>query len=303
MFIKYQHVRNAVLGGVAVVIAIVGYNYTVRQGAEDVHNSSTAVISHEPQPPRTQSVAHALQEQHAQSQGTPQANREPAYVDSTNSLVASSLAQSPPATTTTQDVQTSLPDDDADVAPRFDPAEQYRVAIKMAMAQADSSGKGKDVLGPRSPWKLNLYDDDLDGRWDRGKLDLNRDDTDDENWTFKQGRWEKDGGARVWDGSQWSDPARPTREYGEDPKLARYRTAMQIALSKADPSGKGKDVLGSRSPWKLNLYDDDKDGQWDRAKLDTNRDEVDDEKWNFKHGRWEKDGGATIWADDRWVKQ
>jgi hypothetical protein len=51
----------------------------------------------------------------------------------------------------------------------------------------------------------------------------------------------------------------------------------------------------------LNLYDDNNDGQWDRGKLDTNRDEVDDEKWNFKQGRWEKDGGAKIWNGENWV--
>ena len=76
---------------------------------------------------------------------------------------------------------------------------------------------------------------------------------------------------------------------------------MRIATAKADASGKGKDVLGPSSPWKLNLYDDDKDGQWDRGKLDYDRDEVDDEKWNFKNGRWEKDGGATEWRNENWV--
>jgi len=86
-----------------------------------------------------------------------------------------------------------------------------------------------------------------------------------------------------------------------DPILARYRAAMQIAQRRADPSGKGKDVLGPGSPWKLNLYDDDRDGQWDRGKLDYDRDEVDDEKWNFKKGRWEKDGGAKIWDGSNWI--
>ncbi len=51
----------------------------------------------------------------------------------------------------------------------------------------------------------------------------------------------------------------------------------------------------------LNLYDDDRDGVWDRAKLDMNRNEVDDEKWTFKKGRWEKDGGATTWDGQSWV--
>jgi hypothetical protein len=75
---------------------------------------------------------------------------------------------------------------------------------------------------------------------------------------------------------------------------------MKIAGAKAS-GAQGKDVLGAQSKWKLNLYDDDGDGQWDRAKLDTNRDGVDDEKWNFKKGRWEKDSGAKIWNGTSWT--
>ena len=81
---------------------------------------------------------------------------------------------------------------------------------------------------------------------------------------------------------------------------ALYLAAMKIALQPVRSGSKGKDVLGPASPWKLNLYDDDGDGQWDRGKLDTNRDEVDDEKWNFKNGRWEKDGGRSLWLGSKW---
>lgn len=186
-------------------------------------------------------------------------------------------------------------------------AQRYSDAMSLALGQADKSGFAKDVLGPSSPWKLNLYDDDLDGQYDRGKLDKDRDDREDEQWTFKKGRWEKDNGRTLWLSGKWvGDPGQVMPEIGKSaqmavsPELKRYRAAMQIATGRADRSGKGKDVLGPRSPWKLNLYDDDKDGQWDRAKLDKNRDEIDDEKWNFKKGRWEKDGGSTIWNDDRW---
>ena len=176
----------------------------------------------------------------------------------------------------------------------------YQSAFKIANSRANASGKGKDVLGSRSPWKLNLYDDDLDGQWDRGKLDTNRDGVEEEKWTFKKGRWEKDGGALVWANNDWVKAS----SFGQQPfptkPMDRYRAAFKIATGKADASGKGKDVLGSKSPWKLNLYDDDGDGQWDRAKLDTNRDEVDDEKWTFKNSRWEKNSGTQIWAGDRW---
>jgi hypothetical protein len=192
-------------------------------------------------------------------------------------------------------------------------------AMKIATS-ASKPGAGKDVLGASSPWKLNLYDDNADGQWDRGKLDFNRDDVDDEKWNFKEGRWEKEGGHEIWNGTAWqaSDapvatvasttttaPAKPaasaaTAAPAADEALTNYRAAMKIATAKA-VKGKGKDVLGAKSKWKLNLYDDNNDGQWDRGKLDTNRDEVDDEKWNFKQGRWEKDGGAKIWNGENWV--
>lgn len=179
----------------------------------------------------------------------------------------------------------------------------YRAAIKIASARANASGKGKDVLGGSSPWKLNLYDDDRDGQWDRGKLDTDRDELDDEKWTFKNGRWEKESGTKIWTGDRWqSAQAMSAATKGSaNPHAQRYRHAMKLATGRANRSGKGKDVLGGQSPWKLNLYDDNRDGQWDRGKLDTNRDEVADEKWNFKNGRWEKDGGASIWDGEKWI--
>jgi hypothetical protein len=191
-----------------------------------------------------------------------------------------------------------------------DPLSQYRAAMKIAGAKA-TGAQGKDVLGAQSKWKLNLYDDDGDGQWDRAKLDTNRDDIDDEKWAFKSGRWEKEGGNEVWNGEQWQAVASSSisspKEGGNkiptssDP-TNQYLTAMKIATSKAT-GAQGKDVLGAKSKWKLNLYDDDGDGQWDRAKLDTNRDGVDDEKWNFKKGRWEKDSGAKIWNGSDWVTE
>ena len=182
--------------------------------------------------------------------------------------------------------------------------DRYRAAFKIASARADSSGKGKDVLGAKSPWKLNLYDDDRNGQWDRAKLDINRDDVDDEKWTFKNSRWEKEGGTQFWTGVQWQSVKAVAAVIEEAPNSSfyRYRHAIKLAGGRANADGKGKDVLGSSSPWKLNLYDDDRNGTWDRAKLDTNRDDVDDEKWNFKNGRWEKDGGASIWDGKQWVK-
>jgi hypothetical protein len=189
-----------------------------------------------------------------------------------------------------------------------DPLSQYRAAMKIAGTKA-TGAQGKDVLGAQSKWKLNLYDDDGDGQWDRAKLDTNRDDVDDEKWTFKSGRWEKEGGNEIWNGERWqiaesksgsSPKASSSKSPTADDPLSQYQAAMKIAGAKAS-GAQGKDVLGAQSKWKLNLYDDDGDGQWDRAKLDTNRDGVDDEKWNFKKGRWEKDSGAKIWNGTSWT--
>jgi len=183
-------------------------------------------------------------------------------------------------------------------------SQRYQAAFKIANARADASGKGKDVLGSKSPWKLNLYDENRDGQWDRAKLDTNRDDVDDEKWTFKNSRWEKENGTKIWAGGRWESvkAIASAVKKSAQPESNRYRLAMQLANGRANSSGKGKDVLGSESPWKLNLYDDDRDGQWERAKLDKNRDGIDDEKWNFKKGRWEKESGAAVWDGEKWLK-
>ena len=66
---------------------------------------------------------------------------------------------------------------------------------------------------------------------------------------------------------------------------------------------KRKDALGTTS-CKANLYDDDGDGTWDRAKLDVDRDGTWDEAWSRKHGRLERKLSATrqvlIWNGSAW---
>ncbi len=302
MFINYQKVRNAVVGTCVAIgagfAAIFGFG-----GGDD----------RQPEP---------ASERVAQVQPTTRArtpSRQPApVVEPSEIAVPKQLANASAPTATA--ANNFIPAQRVEPKPKsrqssrhvkptaaaMTDAQRYAAAMKLALGKAAKDGFAKDVLGAGSKWKLNLYDDNLDGQYDRGKLDKDRNDIDDEQWTFKQGRWEKDGGRMLWLGGRWtSDPgmtaAKTTSgQSAISPALKRYRAAMQIATARADRSGKGKDVLGSRSPWKLNLYDDNKDGQWDRAKLDTNRDEKDDEKWNFKKGRWEKDGGATIWNGKDW---
>ena len=187
------------------------------------------------------------------------------------------------------------------VSPTTSPASRYRQAFALINNGSGKSPRGKDILGAKNPWKLNVYDDDQDGAWDRAKLDTNRDDVDDEKWNFKNGRWEKDGGSMIWTGAKWQSSVVQRPPAGVNRESSRYQNAFRLLASGSRKSAKAKDLLGSGSPWKLNVYDDDRDGTWDRAKLDKNRDGKDDEKWNFKKGRWEKDGGANIWNGKDWV--
>ena len=178
-------------------------------------------------------------------------------------------------------------------------SERYQAIFQLIANGSKGTDKAKDILGSSSPWKMNLYDDDRDGNWDRGKLDKNRDEVDDEKWSFKNGRWEKNSGQLIWSGTRWSQATAQSRNVGDS---SRYLQAFKLLQRGSSGAAKGKDILGSSSPWKLNVYDDNRDGKWDRAKLDKNRDDLDDEKWNFKKGRWEKDGGAAWWNGSNWSK-
>ena len=293
MFVDYQKVRNAVVGTGAAIAAGAAAMFGFGGNEPDQPTPRPLAAVHQPVP-TTQPV---IKEQ-------PKTVEQPALAPTVQPTPTVKLAPTPSVRPVKKPVIVEAKTD----------LQRYAEAMKLALGKADKSGKAKDILGPTSRWKLNLYDDDLDGQYDRGKLDKNRDDIDDEKWTFKKGRWEKDGGRAIWlegiwlidlneSTSQTASQSKTSSKPPVSPDLKRYRAAMQIATAKSDRSGKGKDVLGPRSPWKLNLYDDDKDGQWDRAKLDTNRDEKDDEKWNYKKGRWEKDGGQAIWNGTDWQTQ
>lgn len=285
MFIRYQTVRNAAI--LVLVVAAGGLAYSILWKSPPSESTLpaqsrplTSGVQIEPEIPRSPEPSdRAITSSHDVPGVGNHLNR-----------------NSPPAEPPTKSTETIKPTVD-----------WMQEAMQIATGPVDKKS-GKDVLGPKSPWKLNLYDDDGDGSWDRGKLDTNRDDVDDEKWNYKEGRWEREGGNQIWDGARWmaietpDKPAAsvPSPPASTDAKALMYREAMKIATSGASGQ-KGKDVLGSKHPWKLNLYDDDGNGRWDRGKLDTNRDEVDDEKWNFKNGRWEKDGGSLIWNGENWV--
>lgn len=185
------------------------------------------------------------------------------------------------------------------VAPEgVDPMARVLVA---AMQAATPKKKRKDALG-RGSWKLNLYEDTGDAQYDRFKLDKDRDGVWDEAWSFKDGGWSQDGAAKA--ALEPKPQARP--ELGP---VGVGQLAQLLKLAEALPvlqaSGKKqKDYYRGSGP-KVNLYDDDQDGRWDRVKVDLERDETWDESWTVKGGEVERrvtaSGVVYLFRAGSWV--
>ena len=174
-------------------------------------------------------------------------------------------------------------------------------------SSADGRPKLKDAF-PRSTTKVNMYDDKATGKWTRAKVDYDRDEKDDEKWERDADTGQitrelspKDDGVfgpkQAWTGSAFVVPNSNTPDIGTPSNTptnapgaaTNTNTAgMAGALSVQDimkvfegsPGGqvKLKDAFSS-SATKVNMYDDKATGKWTRAKVDYDRDEKDDEKW------------------------
>ncbi|MDY0060380.1 MAG: hypothetical protein RBU45_11255 [Myxococcota bacterium] len=196
------------------------------------------------------------------------------------------------------------------------------LVIQRASHQATPNEKVKDALSGY-PWKVNLYEETGDAQYDRLKIDKNRDDTWDDSWTFKSGRWEKQGGY-AWTGQGWTGPdGQPVpgaAAAAATPAPVAAAAAVAAPAAAADPlvraaqelltgraSGdKVKDLFRGAGP-KVNLYDDDKDGAWDRAKVDADRNDDWEEKWTRKGGvlerKNEKTGKVLLFQGGGWVEK
>jgi len=179
-----------------------------------------------------------------------------------------------------------------------------REVDKAALALLDRPVVDKIKDGSRGkPFKINVYSDDK-VRFNRVKLDLDRDNKDDETWTvFADGRIERkvssaDNG--TYDGtyrlelSGWQDLSAPvapvptattttttttTASAGGLPQTNAVDAAMAAVL-RLPVQEKIKDATKSQA-FKINLYSDD--GQrFNRAKVDLDRDDKWDESWTFK---------------------
>ena len=200
-----------------------------------------------------------------------------------------------------------------------------------AMRIADSRAIGRinrDALGNKSNWKLDLHDADGDGVYEMAQVDYERDGKWDETWLRKNGRWLKGGGAWVWSGKAWLRAANagniaatapqvtskdPKFKSDKKPAASKPRTestelAELVRLLLKDKAGaaKYKDAMGYKSTWNVDLFDEDEDGKWDRAKVDKGRDNTWDEEWKRDDDEIERKdlntGKAWTYAKGKWEK-
>ena len=178
----------------------------------------------------------------------------------------------------------------------------------LAALQRPVVDKIKDATKGK-PYKANVYSDD-GARFNRVKLDLDRDEKWDESWTVKaDGTIEKKVAAnddekygpalRLDVRSGWIDataaavpaPVPPPATSPTPPAAASASGGSGLSAADLDvlalvkaraPTAKIKDATKGK-PYKVNLYSDD-GSRWSRAKVDLDRDDKWDESWTFKPG-------------------
>lgn len=165
------------------------------------------------------------------------------------------------------------------------------------LGQPATSDKLKDVTNGQGP-KINVYNEG--GTWARAKVDQDRDEKWDESWHLDDGAVvrriapaddeqytrELRSVAGVWAeiGGATPPPTTPTPT-PSDSKISDPRacdTELLRLIASAPVEEKIKDATRGQ-PYKINLYSDDKVA-WNRAKIDLDRDDKFDEKWDFKPG-------------------
>ncbi|HMV68423.1 MAG TPA: hypothetical protein PKA64_16360 [Myxococcota bacterium] len=152
--------------------------------------------------------------------------------------------------------------------------------------------KIKDVL--RGGPKVNLYQDAGSSTANRAKIDLDRDDKDDEKWTI-DGRAIKrqvspDDDERytetfLWTGDRWVRDGEGGSTPQAPPAVGRPVDADVLVWRGRDlGTDKRKDVTSGK-PYKVNVYQDAGNATANRAKVDLDRDDKWDEKITFEADR------------------
>jgi hypothetical protein len=163
--------------------------------------------------------------------------------------------------------------------------------------------KLKDIM-PAGP-KINVYQDAGQTSVNRAKVDLDRDEHDDEKWTFADGKIKRQVAPAdddryteewIWSGSGWqragaqasaaptgaaaASPAPSGPAAGGRPVDADVMTWRGKDLG----TDKKKDVTSGK-PYKVNVYQDAGSTTANRAKIDLDRDDKWDEKITFEPTR------------------
>lgn len=96
----------------------------------------------------------------------------------------------------------------------------------------------------------------------------------------------------------------PVPPHVELPSPKATCSARVLALFAGKASTKKLKDASRGQGCKVNLYDDDGDGTWDRAKVDENRDGTWDESWVRKHGQIERKiiarNQVLVWRNGSW---
>jgi hypothetical protein len=192
--------------------------------------------------------------------------------------------------------------------------------IMRAFEEPAAGEKKKDVFSA-SPVKVNFYADGGSPRWTRAKIDRDRDEVDDEKWDrdASTGEVKKrvtvDLGAGpqemsyVWNGSAFvqttaavvgpdgrptgtvidlpPDSATPSGDEKPPAGDATLRPVDKLVLEFLKKPASGEKVKDAfpRETFKVNIYRDSGNATWNRLKIDLDRDEKDDEKWDLVDGQ------------------
>jgi hypothetical protein len=191
------------------------------------------------------------------------------------------------------------------VAPLTGPGPEKRDVDELLLGYRGKdlgTDKLKDVSAGR-PFKVNVYQDPGETSANRAKVDLDRDEQDDEKWEFSGGMATRHVSTRddgvydqsfVWtDDRGWvevsagSGPVGGTVANGSGPSGREVDGVVLGYRGRALGSDKLKDVTAGR-PYKVNVYQDAGKATANRAKVDLDRDDKWDEKFTFDGDRVER---------------
>ncbi len=169
--------------------------------------------------------------------------------------------------------------------------------------------RGEDLGGPKikdassgSTFKINLYQDEGHGQVNRAKVDLDRDERWDEQWTFEAGGVtrqvapEDDESYTVTlllAGDEWLAEGVEPQQANDEPASATQAAMAQQPWIAVVLSYQGRDLGSAKlkdvsegQRFKVNVYQDEGNSTANRAKVDVDRDDKWDQKWTFD--------GATV---------